>query len=443
MKKILTSQTAAAFAVVGLMIIGIAVGAGIIAHQRLNAPAWVPLIGKDNFVLHAQLDSVQGVLPGQGQAVTISGVRVGQIGGVDLENGAAVAKLEIEPKYAHVYPNATVLLRPKTPLKDMVAELDPGTPAAGAQLHSGAMLRTDRTASDVNLEEILAMLDKDSRDYLQLLLADGATALGHGGGRDLAAAFRRFEPLSRHVAQASHLVAQRHVMLRRLVGNLSQLSTELGARDRDIVRFIRSNSAVFRRFARQTGSLQRSIELLPDTLQKSDRALAKVDPLARTLASASRKLDPGARALAPALLQVEPFLRKTTPVFRDQFRPFGRAAQAETKALQQPTSELAQATPKLKTFSDVLNAILNEAAYKSPGTGADKNSYLFYVPWASHNTNSVLAYQDGIAPIRRGLVLVSCSSLSVLETLAAPQRNPTLATLVQLLGVPKKEDVCR
>jgi phospholipid/cholesterol/gamma-HCH transport system substrate-binding protein len=232
-------------------------------------------------------------------------------------------------------------------------------------------------------------------------------------------------------------------MLRRLVGNLSQLAGELGARDHDIVRFVRGSAAVFQRFASQSASLQRSVELLPSTLQKASGALAKVDKLGRTLGAASTELDPAARALGPALRDVQPFLRKTTPVLRDQLRPFAVAARPETALLREPTGELATATPKLKTLSDVLNAIVDEVAYKPSGKGADSNSILFYVPWASHNTNSVLSYQDGIGPLRRGLVLVSCSSLQVLETLASPTRNPTLATLVQLLNVPKRETVCK
>jgi phospholipid/cholesterol/gamma-HCH transport system substrate-binding protein len=324
----------------------------------------------------------------------------------------------------------------------MVAEIDPGAPSAGPALKSGALLSTDHTAPDVNLEEILASLDRDSRDYLNLLLADGSQALSNGGGRDLAKVFRQFEPLSRHVGQASRQVAKRRVMLKRLVGNLAQLSTELGARDQDIVRFIRANAAVFRRFANQTQNLQRSVDLLPSTLEKSSRALAKVDDLGRTLGTTSTRLDPAAKALGPALRDVEPFFRKTTPVFRDQIRPFAVAAQPETKLLREPTTKLGQATSQLKTLSDVLNAIVNEVAYKSPGKGADANSFLFYVPWASHNSNSVLAGQDGIGPLRRGSILVSCQAVQVLETVASPTRNPTLATLVQLLGVPKRSEIC-
>src|SRR3954447_20055271 len=110
MRKILTRQLKAAIALVLLVFAGLAVGGVILSHQRINPPSWVPLVGKDEFTLRAQLTSVQGVLPGQGQAVTISGVRVGQIGAVDLVDGTAIARLRIEKRYAHIYPNATVLL---------------------------------------------------------------------------------------------------------------------------------------------------------------------------------------------------------------------------------------------------------------------------------------------------------------------------------------------
>lgn len=438
MRKILTGQLKAAIALVLVVLAGLASGSVIVAHQRINPPSWVPLVGKPEFILRAQLTSVQGVLPGQGQAVTISGVRVGQIGSVALVDGAAVAKLRIEKRYAHFYPDATVLLRPKTPLKDMVAEVDPGTPASGHELASGALLRTDRSHADVNLDEVLSTLDRDSRDYLTLLVTDGARALGGRRGRDLAEVFRRFEPLTRHVAKASRLVAQRRVRLKRLVGNLSQFSTELGARNQDIATFVRSSAAVFRRFANQTDNLQKTVELLPSSLETSNVALAKAEHLGRTLQSAAANLDPAAKSLAPALRDVKPFFKATTPVFRDSIRPFTREARPTTRELIPATDRLSKATPKLTKLTGVLNSLVNELAHKS----GSSNSFLFYVPWASHDTNSVMATQDGIGPLRRGMILVSCTSLGLLDTLAAPTRNPTLATLIQLLGIPKTEAVC-
>ena len=442
MRKILNANLKSAIALVLLVLVGVATGAYIVAHQRINPPAWVPVVGKDEFILRAQLTGVQGVLPGQGQAVQISGVRVGQIGAVELEDGVAVARLRIERRYAHFYPNATVLLRPKTPLKDMVIEVDPGTPDAGPQLESNTLLRTDKTAVDVNLDEVLASLDRDSREYLTILSTDGARALNGRRGRDLANVFRRFPALSRNVAKASKLVAERRVKLKRLVGNLSQLSTELGSRQRSIAEFTRSSAAVFRRFAAQTDNLQRAVSLLPASLESTNTALAKGAKLGRVLHSTTTDLAPAAKAFEPAIRDVVPFFKETTPAFKNDIRPFIREARPTTRLLIPAAGDLAESTPHLAKLTDVLNSIVNELAYKPSGKGADANSYLFYVPWASHNTNSVMANSDGIGPLRRGMIMVSCTSLGLLDTLASPTRNPTLATLIQLLGIPKTEAVC-
>jgi phospholipid/cholesterol/gamma-HCH transport system substrate-binding protein len=436
MTRQVRAQLRAVIALAGIALVGLAVGDYIVAHQRLNWPSWVPVLGKHDFILRARLTSVQGVLPGQGQAVTVSGVKVGQIASVGLDHGLAVATMRIEPRYAHIYPNATVLLRPKTGLKDMVAELDPGNPSSGAALRSGATLGSQSTLPDVNLDEILASLDSDTRDYLDLLVGDAGQTLGHGGGANLADVFRRFDPLSRDVARATSLVELRRARLRRVVANLSQLAVELGDRDRQLAQFVDGSEGVFRRFARQDRNLQSTIRLLPPALQSSNRALAKVNTLGTTLHSTLSELDPAARALAPTLRDIQPFLRTTTPVLQKSIRPFAREAQPTAKLLVPAAHNLAQATPNLTTLSNVLNAIVNELAYKPRGA---QQSYLFYLPWAAHDTNSTVANQDGVTPLQRGMVFVGCGSEQFLETLTdpnSPSLNPTLATLIDLLNAP-------
>jgi phospholipid/cholesterol/gamma-HCH transport system substrate-binding protein len=423
-------------ALVAIALAGTVVGVFILAHQRVTPPSWVPVIGRHEYMLRVRLQNAQGVLPGQGQAVTVSGVKVGRIASIDLENGAAVAKLAIEPRFAQVYPDATVLMRPKTGLKDMVAELDPGSPRSGAPLASGVELGSDHTNPDVNLDEILASLDRDTRDYLQMLVQGAGIGLSHGGGRDLANTFRRFDPLSRDIAKASQQVALRRTRLKRVMANLSKLATELGGRDRDLATFVSGSEAVFRRFANQSANLERTVALLPGALDSSNRALTKVTTLGATLRTTLSELQPTARSLAPTLRDLRPFFDKTTPVIQNSLRPFARAAQPTARKLVPAAHDLAAATPDLKKLTDVLNAIVNELAYDPPGSGPSGQSYLFYVPWANHNTNSTLSSSDGIAPLRRGVVLVSCGSLTLLESLAAPKRNPTLSTLIQLLSAP-------
>lgn len=425
-----------------LVLLATVVSLYILANQNLTGPSWMPVIGKDQFRIDARFTSAAGVLPGQGHAVTISGVRVGEIANVRLEEGAAVLSLDIERRFARIRPDATLLLRPKTGLKDMIVELDPGTPESGPLLEEGDTLGTEATLPDVNFEEILASLDADARASLQLLVTDGGKALGDGGGKALADTFRRFEPLSRHSAEATKLVAARRKKLKRLMHNLSLIAGELGSRDRQLAAFVDANAAVFRRFAAQNERLGEALELLPGTLASSSAALGELDRLGTTLRTGLRDLAPGARALGPALRQVRPFLSETTPVLRDQLRPFAREAQPTARKLVPATEDLARTVPALADFTDVLNAIVDELAYDPPGNDAKGQSYLFYLPWASHNTNSVLSTQDGVGATRRGLVLFSCGSLQLFKIFASPRRNPTLSTLMQLLNAPVYEEVC-
>jgi phospholipid/cholesterol/gamma-HCH transport system substrate-binding protein len=448
--KAFRSNLKAAAAMLGLIVLGLAVGSYILANQRLNPPAWMPVIGEETFEFKAELESAQGVLPGQGQAVNVSGVKVGDIASVHLEDGRAIATLRVEPRFARVYPNATILLRPKTGLKDMVAELDPGSASSGEPLEEGATISNNQTAPDVNPEEFWASLDGDTQDYLRLLLGDAGEALGDGGGRDLANTFRRLQPLSRDFNRASRYVVKRRQKLERVIHNFSAIMSELGAHDRELARFVGGSAAVFRRLANQNENLAETVDLLPAALRSSNTALAKIDRLGRSMESTFSSLRPTARALGPTLRKLRPFSTRTTPVLRDQLRPFTREVQPIAAELRPAARDLAKSTPNLMKFTEVFNALFNELAYDPPGEGKGKNGYLFYLPWANHNTNSSIGSQDGITPLRRGLILFSCSQLQLLESLssqprgdaAAPYRNPYLATLIQLLNAPKSETSC-
>jgi phospholipid/cholesterol/gamma-HCH transport system substrate-binding protein len=416
-----------------VIVFGLAVGVYLVVHQRIVWPTWVPFAGKQEFVLKAQVSAVAGVLPGQGQAVTIAGVDVGQIDGVTLTNGVPIVSMEINQQYAsRIYSNATVLLRPKTGLNDMVAELDPGGASGGTRLHSGATLSSSQTLPTVSLDEVLSQLDSDTRDELTMLVSNAGQALANGGGTNLGNVFRRFDPLSRDVLKASRLVALRSVELKRLMGNLALLATELGDRDSQLTEFVKGNEGVFRAISDQDQALKQTIQLLPGALGATNTALTQATTLGKTLTSTLGPLDSSARGLGPTLADLRPFFNETAPVIRDQLRPFSIKAQPTAKELVPAAHQLAQATPHLGTLAKELNNIVNELAYK-PKNG---QSYLFYLPWANHDTNSVLSTQDGVGPIRRSLILFSCGSLSLLQDLANPQHNPTLATIIQLLDAP-------
>ena len=232
-----------------------------------------------------------------------------------------------------------MLLRPKTGLKDMVAELNPGTPAAG-QLEDGGVIPVSQTLPDVNLDEILASLDGDTRQYLQLLLAGGAEGL-HGEGAQPVDALRRFEPTARDLAKVNDALAQRRTNIKRRDPQL--LAGRRRARvqgRRQSPTSSRAPTPSSRRWPTRTPACGRSCRSCRRRCG-DEQALAKVDAMARELGPTLQALRPGARALGPSLRETRPFLRQTTPIIRDEIRPFVRAARPAVKDLRPAARDLA------------------------------------------------------------------------------------------------------
>jgi phospholipid/cholesterol/gamma-HCH transport system substrate-binding protein len=420
-----------------LFLIGLGVSAFILSNQRLYLPSWVPGIGKDFYKVKAEFSTAQAVVPGQGQTVDIAGVQVGDIDSVELKNGVAVVSMNIRNKYAPIYKDAHMLLRPKTGLKDMIVELDPGTKAKGS-LKEGETIPVQNTAPDVNLDEVLSALDSDTRTYLQILVNSGGQAFGKKGyTSDLRQTFKRFEPTNRDLATITGLLSQRRRNLSRVIHNFSLLTSELGKRDNQLTQFVGSANANFKALANQDANIRQSLQLLPPTLTTARTTLLKADAFAKELGPTLQALRPTARALGPALVQTRPFLRITTPVIRDQLRPFARDVQPTTRALRVAADNLSLVTPHLTKTFRVVNSLLNTLAFNPSGA---EEGFLFWTAWANHDANTVFGTQDAHGPIRRGLVITSCDSLSLLTQVTSA--NPALNTLFQLLHAPALSQVC-
>jgi phospholipid/cholesterol/gamma-HCH transport system substrate-binding protein len=418
-------------AIVVLVVIAGIVGIYVLAHQRTTLPGWVPLIGKQVFTLKGEFSTAQAITPGQGQTVDIAGVQVGQISNVDLVDGRAVVTMQLDTKYAHrVHSNATMLLRPKTGLKDMIVELNPGTAAGGPAVKSGYTVPVSRTLPDVNLDEILSVLDGDTRAYLQMLLNGAATGL-NGNAGNLGQVFRRFEPTARDTAKITRLLAQRRQYIRRSIHNFGVFTNALAARDGQLATFVDSSNQVFRHFANQDANLQRTLALLPSALRDTNAALTQAKAFADEAGPALGALRPGARALGPSLVETRPFLRETTPIIQNQLRPFTKVATPVVKELRPAAAEFADATPDLTTTFKVLNAFLNGLAYNPPGRS---EGYLFYLAWLNHVSNSVFSAQDGESPIRRGSVVQSCGYVAGLNAIRNPPVRNTKLDAVRLLA---------
>ncbi|MEA2494070.1 MAG: phospholipid/cholesterol/gamma-HCH transport system substrate-binding protein [Thermoleophilaceae bacterium] len=425
-----------------MSLVALGVTAYILSQERFHLPKWVPAIGSDFYKLNVDFQTGQAVVPGQGQTINIAGVKVGDVQSVHLHNGVAVVSVQMEKRYAPVYRNAHVLLRPKTGLKDMYLALNPGTKDAGA-LPSGGTIPVANTLPDVNPDEVLSSLDADTRDYLQILLSAGGQAFtdapGHQGqaSADLRQTFKRFEPINRDLAAIMSQIAQRKRNVSHVIHNFRLITDELASTDGTLGRFVESSNANFQAFAAQDANLREALGLLPDTLKVTQATLAKADKLGTTAAPAFQHLRPFARGLGPALEGVRPFLRETTPIIKNQLRPFTRIARPTVRDLRPTAADLAAATPSLRRTFGVLNSLFNLFAYNPPGK---EEGFLFWQTWLNHAGATIFNTEDAHGPIRRGLVIVSCGALGVLDNIV--RANPQLSVLTQLLSAPSRAQAC-
>lgn len=428
-----------------LLLIGIGVAGYIIANQ--DARPRIPFVESKAFTLKAEFSDAQAVTPGQGQSVRVAGVQVGKITEVKLENGIAVVTMELDQKWKKkldVKSDATALLRPRTGLKDMFIELDPG--GTGRSLPNNGVIPVQNTAPDVDPDETLSALDTDTRSYLQLLINGAGKGL-KGHGNDLNQTFKALDPTYRDLARVSTAIADRRQQLKRLIHNYGTLTNTLADTDGSIRRLVNSSDAVFRAFASEDQNISLAVSKLPATLNQTRDTLVKVDEFGRVAGPALESLRAPFRQLDVANHAVLPFVKEAEPIVRTKIRPFVKVARPNIRNLRPAAIDLAKAQPDLVASFHELNRFFNMAAYNKNGAepvsgndAQDKNrdeGYLYWLGWVAQNTTSLFNTSDAQGPLRRFVIFFSCTTIR--EQLA---RDPAAGPLLGLTNALNSPGLC-
>ena len=391
-------------AIIVLLLLSIVVAGYILNHERFR----FPFIQASPYVLNAEFQTLQAVTPGQGQTVDISGVQVGAIGSVSLRNGLAVVQMEIDTKYRNlIHTNATLLLRPKTGLDDMFLELDPGSkPSPVAP--TNYTFPVSNTLPDINVDEIFASLDSDTRNYLDLLVNGAGQGL-QGRTSDLAQILERFEPTHADLARVNGAIAKRGADLRQLVDSLRRLDGDLAAQRPQLVSLVDAGSQVFHALASENANISTAVRELPGTLDQATATLGKVQALADELGPAATNLLPAAKALPAADAALAALAKPSAPIVENQIRPFVVAARPVVRNLRPAAVNLAKAAPNLTSSFTVLNHLLNMLSYNPGNT---EHGYLFWLAWLDHNVRTLFSVQDANGDFRPLFIEANCSALA-------------------------------
>ncbi len=125
-------------AIIVLFVIALAWRLYILANQRLYLPGWVPFVGTELLHRQRRVQHGAGGRAGPGpDGEHRRAFRSARSARCRSKNGVAVVQMKIKKKHSPIYKNATLLLRPKTGLKDMYIEMNPGTKTAGSVAEGG------------------------------------------------------------------------------------------------------------------------------------------------------------------------------------------------------------------------------------------------------------------------------------------------------------------
>lgn len=417
-------------AIVVLVVVSLGVAGYILSNQRLYLPAWVPVVGTDFYVVNAQFTSAQAVTPGQGQTVNIAGVSVGEIGNVTLKNGSANVELKIRRAHAPIYKDATMLLRPRTPLSDMYIDMKPGSPKAG-EIEEGGTVPQANTKPTVNFDEFLSVLDADTRDYLQNLLTAAGQGLDGQAG-NLRQGLKRFPTTGKYGTRIVRELQKRHKNIKRAITNLALLAEALGDNSKIFASLIDSSSVTFRTWASQQESIRQIVQKAPAAFGETADALEASEPVIEDTAVAFKNLQPLAKDLGVSLESLRPFFRDQTKVTRDQFRPLARDSKPLLEQLNPAAKSFAKLTPDATNATQSFNNLLNIVGYNPKGS---EEGYLYWLSWFNHISSSTFNRADANGVIGAGALLAtSCDYQGV--GAASRGGNPMLRLVTSLTNLP-------
>ncbi|SNR82273.1 phospholipid/cholesterol/gamma-HCH transport system substrate-binding protein [Haloechinothrix alba] len=383
-----------------LIVLGVTSGVVIVNNQGSGLTTWP---WTDRFQFEAVFDEAHGVAAGQGQGVRIAGVTVGTIEKSEVsEDGKAVLSLGVDPQH-RIYDNASLVLRPKSPLNEMYVTIDPGGPP-GEPIEAGQRLPVGNTETPVTVDRVTEHLDENTRDALAAVINEADVALTHAS-EELAGGVAGTDKVMRDLRPVVEELHERQDTLAELVSALATISRSIGEDNERLTRLAADLEESLSVLSDRSHPLDESIQQLPEFTSQLRRATdavqelsGQLDPTLDNVREASDDL-PGALAqLRSTVEEADTVIDKANPVV-EQLKPVA-----------------ADLRPVLSDTRAALGDLTDISAQLDPVTAA-LVPYLEDLRAFTYNTASLTSLRDGNAPVIRAHLVAAPDTIPLLDDL--------------------------
>jgi phospholipid/cholesterol/gamma-HCH transport system substrate-binding protein len=270
----------------------------------------------DSYRVKAVFQNAGQLVPGN--EVRVGGEPIGQIRDIELNDTAqAVVTMEIQDDLAplHGGTRATIRATSLSGIANRYVSIKPG-PNSGREIPDGGPIPADRTSAPVDIDVLFNTLDERTRDGLRNVIRGSGTWYD-GKGAEAAESTKYFPAFLFSTTELTRELALDEEIFTRFVKDTAATVSAIAERKDDLAGLVRNTGTAFRAIADEQASLDRALELLPDTLRRANTTFvnlrATLDDLDRLVAESK----PATRELAPFLRELRPLVSRARPTVGD------------------------------------------------------------------------------------------------------------------------------
>ncbi len=262
----------------------------------------------------------------KGSEVRVAGHAVGTVQEIEVSQaGTADVTFSVDDDYAPLRSGTQAIVKPTSlsGIANRIIDLQLG-PDDGSEIEDGGRIAADHTSTAVELDEVFALFDAETRQSLRDFVKGQADTL-RGRGRQLRRGVHYLNPALSTGSRLFEELTRDEPLLKRFLVDTSTLVNALAARRGDLTGVVSNLNSTFGALGRQQDALAESVERLPPFMRRANTtfvnlrsALDDVDPLVDAA-------KPVAKRLGPFLDQARLFARDAEPTIRDLSRTISRA----------------------------------------------------------------------------------------------------------------------
>jgi phospholipid/cholesterol/gamma-HCH transport system substrate-binding protein len=253
-----------------------------------------------------------------GNQVRVGGRPVGTISDIELDESArALVTMELDDSIAPLHRGSTATIRAASlsGIANRYISIQPG-PNSADELDDGGRIAADDTNAPVDIDVLFNTLDERTRRGLRDLIR-GSADWYDGRATEARESTRYFAPFLVSTTDLTRELALDENLFQRFVTDTADAVSAIAERRDDLAALVSNANTAFRAIGDESASLDRLLQLLPNTLRKANTTFVNLRATLDDLDQLVAVSKPATRELAPFLRQLRPLVREARPTVAD------------------------------------------------------------------------------------------------------------------------------